>query len=236
MKEEFIEYQDGAFTLEGFVAHESDEKKPVVIIFHAFRGRDEFVCNMARRIAKLGYVGFAADVYGKGVLATTKDESFALMNPYIENRDILRNRVKLAYEAAASLSYVDKKKMAATGYCFGGLCALDLARSGVDLKAVISFHGILAGVGKELSNEEIKSKVLVCHGALDPMVPSTQVLEFAQEMNEANVDWQLNVYGQAMHAFTNPAANDKDFGTVYNHDADKRSFNSMLDLFDETFS
>ena len=235
MKEEYVEYKDGAFTLEGFVARESNEKKPAVIIFHAFRGRDEFVCNMARRLAKMGYVGFAADVYGKGVLATTKEESISLMMPYLENRDVLRNRVKVAYEAASELGYVDSSKIATTGYCFGGLCALDLARSGVDVKAAVSFHGLLGGVPKELGNEEIKAKILACHGGLDPQVPESQVQEFKHEMKEAGVDWQLHIYGQAMHAFTNPAANDVDFGTVYNCDADKRSFKSMLELFDEVF-
>ncbi|MDN3503951.1 MAG: dienelactone hydrolase family protein [Rhabdochlamydiaceae bacterium] len=235
MKEEFVEYNDGAFSLEAFVARESDEKKPTVIIFHAFRGRDEFVCNMARRLAKMGYIAFAADIYGKGVLATSKEESMSLMMPYLENRDILRKRVKLAFDAACTLDYVDSSKVATIGYCFGGLCALDLARSGVDIKAAVSFHGLLSGVSKELGNEKIKAKILACHGGLDPQVPSSQVQEFKQEMKEASVDWQLHIYGQAMHAFTNPAANDIDFGTVYNCDADKRSFKSMIDLFNEVF-
>lgn len=235
MQEMLIEYQDQAYTLEGYVATESLEKKPAVIIFHAFHGRDEFVCNIARKLAKLGYVGFAADVYGKGIFGQTREECFKLMNPYLEERAILRGRVMRAYEAVHNLEYVKADQIAAIGYCFGGLCALDLARSGASIKAAVSFHGILKGLPEDVPLSSVKAKILACHGALDPMVPSEQIKRFEEEMEQGQVDWQLHIYGSAMHAFTNPAANDADFGTVYHPDSDHRSWKSMLNLLEEVF-
>ena len=133
------------------------------------------------------------------------------------------------------LDVVDAGRCAAMGYCFGGLCALDLARAGTDLRGVVSFHGLLMDTGA-LGNESISAKVLVLHGEADPMVPAVQVAGFIAEMNEAKADWQLHTYGGAMHAFTNPAANDPDFGTVYHPGADRRSWAAMTDFFEEVFA
>ena len=235
MKSDFLEYQDGTFTLEGLTCYETIEPKPAVIVFHAFRGRDQFACDMARQFGKRGYFGFAADVYGKGVHATTKEESAQLMAPYVENRDVLQKRLKAAYETVKNHPAVDAKRIAAIGFCFGGLCALDLARSGVDLKGVVSFHGLLQGLPAPMKNEAKGVKILACHGYDDPHVPYEQVIGFENEMNQCGVDWQMHIYGQTLHAFTNPAANDREFGTVYNPVAKERAFAAMDQLFSDIF-
>lgn len=233
MKTEFIEYHDGHTTLEAFVAHvESDTHKPVVLIAHAWAGRDQFVCDKAKLLAEMGYVGFALDVYGKGKLGSNNEENSALMTPFMENRENLRRRLLAGFETATQLPYVDETKVAAIGYCFGGLCALDLARSGADLKGVVSFHGLLS---RPPLSETITAKVLALHGDADPMVSPENVRSFQEEMTQANVDWQMHIYGNTMHAFTNPEANDADFGTVYNQTAAKRSWQAMTNFLAEIF-
>ena len=235
MKEETLEYNDQAYLLEGYAAYETIEPKPVVIIFHAFRGRDNFVDEMARKLAKLGYLGFAADVYGKGIHTEDKEEASKLMMPFVENRDVLRQRVVAAFKAIQEHPVADSKRIATIGFCFGGLCALDLARAGVDVKAAVSFHGLLQGLPHPMKNEAKSVKVLACHGYQDPLVSGEQVDSFKKEWSTVNVDWQLHVYGQALHAFTVPSANDHDFGTVYNQAAAKRSLTNMEHLLKEVF-
>jgi dienelactone hydrolase len=122
--------------------------------------------------------------------------------------------------------------MGAIGFCFGGLCALDLARSGVDIRAVVSFHGLL-GAPEGVEKGKIKAKVLAMHGYADPMVKSDQVAHFEQEMTKGNVDWQMHIFGNTMHAFTNPQANDPSFGLVYNEAAARRSWLAMENFFKE---
>jgi dienelactone hydrolase len=155
------------------------------------------------------------------------------MNPLAEDRELLRQRIKAALVAGRNIPQVDASRVAAIGYCFGGMCVLELARSGADISGVVSIHGIFAP--GDVPNEEIKAKVLCLHGHDDPMVPPEQVLEFETEMNQAGVDWQMHVYGGTMHAFTNPAANNPDFGTVYNEVAQKRAYQSLANFLDELF-
>lgn len=235
LKEEFISYFDKEYELEAYVATKEKGKRPAVIIFHAFSGRDEFSSQIARKIATLGYVGFAADIYGKGVIGKTREESSKLMHPFIENRQLLQSRVLAAFNAVASLDYVDSTSMVSMGYCFGGLCSLDLARSGVALKGAVSFHGALIDLPPHMAKKTIKAKILVCHGYDDPQVSMEKVAVFQRSMNEDHVDWQTHIYGGVMHAFTNPAANDKDFGTVYNKEADNRSFKALENFLEELF-
>ena len=139
------------------------------------------------------------------------------------------------YEAAKKLEGVDTSNIAIMGYCFGGLVSLDLARSGVDLKGAVSFHGFLSG-SEDLEDKDISAKLLVLHGHLDPMVGQDQIDSFSEEMNKKSVDWQLHSFGNAMHAFTNPDANDPSFGTVYSQDADQRSWKIFKDFLSEIFS
>ncbi len=230
-------YLDGDVVLEAFFAFDDalTGQRPAVLINHAWGGRDNFVAEKAKKLAELGYLGFAVDMYGKGVLGTNPEENMTLMQPFMADRAMLQRRIKAALAAVKLMPWVDDSKIAAMGFCFGGLCVLDLARTGVDIKGVVSFHGLLLPPGNTWGNT-IKAKVLALHGNDDPMVPPEHVLAFEQEMTEAGADWQLHSYGNTMHAFTNPAANDPGFGTVYQPDADRRSWLVMQNFFAEIFS
>ncbi len=230
------DYQHGETLLEAFIAYDDafTEPRPVVLINHTWAGRDNFVADKAKKVAGLGYVGFAVDMYGKGVLGSSPEQNAKLMQPFIDDRVMLQQRMKAALMAAQQLPYVDKAKCAAIGFCFGGLCVLDLARTGIELKGVVSFHGLLGAPGNTQDNR-IKAKILALHGHDDPMGPVEQVIAFEQEMTRAKADWQLHTYGQTMHAFTNPVANNPQFGTVYQPDADRRSWLAMQNFLSELF-
>lgn len=236
MQSKRVEYKENNLLLESVVAHDETKpgKKPAICIFHAWRGRDEFVEKKAQDLAKLGYVGCALDVYGKGVLGKTTDENVALMRPFMEDRTLLKRRILAGFEMVKSLPFVDTQKIGAVGFCFGGLCALDLARSGADVKGVVSFHGLLRA--PEGQKNSCKAKVLVLHGHDDPSVPPDEVSAFEKEMTLAKVDWQVHVYGGTMHAFTNPIANDPKAGTVYCPKAEKRALLAMKNFFEEVFA
>lgn len=231
-----VEYNDGDVLLEGFVAYEeTDVQKPLVLVAHDWSGRRQFACDAATRIAELGYVGFALDMYGKGIFGSDNDVAgnSALMNPLASNRALLRQRIRAALVAGRNIPQVDATRVAAMGFCFGGMCVLELARSGADVRGVVSIHGIFAP-GDE-PNASIVSKVLCLHGHDDPMVPPEQVLAFETEMSDAGVDWQMHVYGGTTHAFTNPAANNPDFGTVFNATAERRAYQSLTSFLAEIF-
>ena len=236
MATEQIIYREGGDEFEAFVAYDESRssKLPAVLISHAWAGQGEFEREKCERLAELGYVGIALDNFGVGRRGTTKDENAALIQPLLEDRALLRRRVLAGLEAASGHERVDRERIGAIGFCFGGLCTLDLARSGAELRGVVSFHGILLPNG--LPSEAIQAKVLVLHGHDDPMVPPDQVAAFMDEMTENGVDWQVHQYGNTMHAFTNPVANDVDFGTVYEPKADRRSWSTMRDFFDEVFA
>ncbi|MBL8498921.1 dienelactone hydrolase family protein [Nitrosomonas sp. JL21] len=229
-----IDYQDGSTLLEGYLAyHESTQPRPVVLVAHDWSGRREFACKAAERIADIGYAGFALDMYGKGIVGADGDaeKNGALMSPLAADRALLRRRINAALQAVRQLPNVDATRIAAMGYCFGGMCVLELARSGADVRGVISVHGIFAP-GK-IANERITAKVLCLHGHDDPMVPPEQVLAFETEMTQAGVDWQVHVYGGTMHAFTNPKANNPSFGTVYHEVAADRAYRTIADFLIE---
>ncbi|GAB5499357.1 MAG: dienelactone hydrolase family protein [Pseudohongiellaceae bacterium] len=236
MKTYFLDYHDGDTELEGYVAYtESDAQKPLVLVAHDWTGRRELACKAAEDMAALGYVGFALDVYGKGIFGKDGDVegNSALMNPYASDRHLLRRRMKAALVAGRNIPQADAARVGAMGYCFGGMSVLELARSGADVKGVVSIHGIVAA--GEADNEAVKAKVLCLHGHDDPMAPPDQILDFEKEMSAAGADWQIHVYGGTMHAFTNPGANDPDFGTVYNEVAARRATQSLHNFFHEIF-
>lgn len=237
LKTEYIEYLDGDTVLEAYIAYDEDttEKKPCVLIGHDWSGRREYACAAAERMADLGYVGFAADVYGKGVFGKDGDAegNAALMMPFVNDRNLLRRRMQAALVAARTLSQVDDSNIGAIGYCFGGMAVLELARSGADVKGVASVHGLL-GQG-DAPSHDIQASVLCLHGHEDPMVPPEQVRAFETEMTAAQVDWQVHVYGRTMHAFTNPAANNPDFGTLYSQTANIRAEQALANFFRELF-
>lgn len=171
-----IDYQDGNTALEGYLAcHETGKPKPAVLVAHDWSGRREMACKGAERIAGMGYVGFALDMYGKGIFGADGDaeKNGALMAPFAQDRTLLRRRINAALHAVRQLPQVDATRIAAMGYCFGGLCVLELARSGADVQGVVSIHGIFAP--GDIGNETITAKVLCLHGHDDPMVPPEQV-------------------------------------------------------------
>lgn len=232
-----VTYLDGDVVLEAFFAFDDalSGRRPAVLINHTWVGRDEFVAEKAKKLAALGYVGFAVDMYGKGVLGSGPEQNMKLMQPFMDDRAMLQQRMKAALAAVKLMPWVDDSKIASIGFCFGGLCSLDLARTGADIKGVVSFHGLLVPPGNTHGNA-IKAKILALHGHDDPMVSPEQVLAFEQEMTEAGADWQLHAYGNTMHAFTNPLANDSAFGTVYQPDADRRSWTAMQNFLTEIFA
>ncbi len=234
MNTEEITYQYEDKNYVGFVAYPEKELAPLVLIAHTWAGRDSFVEAKAKELAELGYVAMAVDMYGDGKVGSSTEENQSLMTPLVENRDHLKGVIKAALTSGKSLKGVDVNKVAAIGYCFGGLVVLDLARSGTELNGVVSFHGLL--MGSEIAKDGIRSKILVLHGERDPMVPLDMVDEFQKEMTQANADWQLHSYGNTYHAFTNPEANDASLGTQFNKDSNNRSWKSMNNFFDEIFS
>lgn len=233
-----VAYLDGDVLLEGFFAFDDalTGRRPTVLINHTWVGRDEFVAGKAKKLAELGYVGFAVDMYGKGILGTNPDECMKLMQPLMADRFMLQQRMKAALAAVKLMPWVDDSKIASIGFCFGGLCSLDLARTGVDIKGVVSFHGLLVPPPGNALVNPIKAKVLALHGHDDPLVAAEQMLAFEQEMTDAGADWQLHCYGNTMHGFTNPLANDPVFGAVYQPDADRRSWIAMLNFLAEIFA
>ena len=232
-----VGYLDGDVLLEAFFAFDDSlsGRRPAVLINHTWAGRDDFVAEKAKKLAELGYVGFAVDMYGRGVLGSGPEENARLMQPFMDNREMLQKRMQAALYAVRLMPWVDDSKIAAMGFCFGGLCSLDLARTGADLKGVVSFHGLL-GAPSNTQGNTIKAKILALHGHDDPMGPVEQVLAFEQEMTKAGADWQLHTFGNTMHAFTNPVANNPDFGTVYQPDADRRSWLAMENFLTEVFA
>ncbi len=232
-----VAYLDGDVVLEAFFAFDDalSGRRSAVLINHTWVGRDDFVAEKAKKLAALGYFGFAVDMYGKGVLGSGPDENAQLMQPFMADRAMLQKRMKAALDAVKLMPWVDDTKIAAIGFCFGGLCSLDLARTGVDIKGVVSFHGLLVPPGNTQGNA-IKAKILSLHGRDDPLVPAEQVLAFEQEMTEAGADWQLHAYGNTMHGFTNPLACDPTFGAVYQPDADRRSWLAMQNFLTEIFA
>jgi dienelactone hydrolase len=236
MSTETIQYRDAEVTLEAYIAYpESLAPAPAVLIAPAWAGRDAFACKKADALAKLGYVGFALDMYGNAKVGKSVEENSALMSPFMQDRVLLRQRITAALHTVQNLKQVDKKRIAAMGFCFGGLCALDLARSGAEIIGVLSFHGLLAAP-KDLPNKKMLAKVLALHGYDDPMGPPEQLLAFAKEMTQAQVDWQIHAYGNTQHAFTNPEAQDEKLGLIFDEVAEKRSWQSMKNFFTEIFA
>lgn len=236
LKKQTISYHDQDQTLEAYCVFEENNpnQRPVILVAHDWSGKNNFACEKANQLAELGYVGFAIDMYGNGKQGETNEEKSKLIQPFMEDRHLLQKRILAALDAAKNIPEVNTAKIGAIGFCFGGLCVLDLARSGADIAGVVSFHGLL-NAPEKLPRHLIKAKILALHGYADPMVPPDLLLKFAAEMTAAEADWQIHAYGNTLHAFTNPKADDLDFGTVYNAKADRRSWMAMKNFFDEIF-
>jgi dienelactone hydrolase len=234
MHSENILYTDGNVDLEGYLAYQEipDKKLPAVLIAHDWTGRNAFACEKAEQIAAMGYAGFALDMFGKGVLDQNNEEKSQLIQPLLADRALLQKRMLAALDTVKKLKMIDTARIAALGFCFGGLCVLDLARSGADIRGAVSFHGLLSAP-ETAEKHPITSKILALHGHDDPMVTPAQVAVFQQEMTAAGADWQMHIYGNTMHAFTNPVANDASFGTVYKPLAAQRSWTALQNFLAE---
>ena len=231
-----VEFRDGDVLLEGYMAWDDtgSDARPGVLIAHAWGGRGALEETKAAQLAELGYVGFAGDLYGKGVAGSSREENAALMQPLLDDREMLQRRMGLAIAELRKQKEVDASRVAAMGFCFGGLCVLDLARTGADISGVASFHGLFGKPGNTDGNQ-ITAKVLVMHGWDDPMATPEQTLALAEELTTMGADWQIHAYGNTQHAFTNPAADDPEHGTVYDAAADHRSWQSLQLFLAEIF-
>jgi dienelactone hydrolase len=228
-------YHLGKQEFKGFLAYDEQKKPlPAVLVAHDWAGRNDFACEKAKMLAKMGYLGFALDMFGHGQLGDTTEEKMDLIKPLLNDRNLLRERICAAYDTVAAMPEVDKSRIAIIGFCFGGLCALDLARSGAKVKGVVTFHGLLDRP-KVLTTRPIHAKLLVLHGYDDPMVKPEQVHEFCQEMTAAKVDWQVHMYGHTQHAFSNPQAHDTQLGTIYDAKAERRALQAMTNFLHEVF-
>ena len=233
MREQYIEYRDGEALLEGFFCYDESMPgpRPAVLINHAWNGRDEFVERKARRLAWQGYACFVLDNFGKGKRGTTPEECAALINPFMSDRRKLLQRLQAGLSMVKTLPIVDARRIATMGFCFGGLCALDLARADADIRGAVSIHGLLKPSG--FTEPKVRAKILMLHGYDDPLAPHADVLAVASEFTAAGADWQLHAYGQTMHAFTNPQAQNRAGGMQYDEAADRRSWHALEEFLAE---
>ena len=228
-------YRDGGETLNGVFAWDAAQpgRRPGILVVHGGAGLDDHARGRARRFAESGFVAFACDMYGESVKGN-RERVVQHIGELRRNRDTLVRRAQGAIDALAAHPQVDGR-LAAVGYCFGGMVVLELARAGVDFNGVVSVHGGLETM-RQAEPGAIKSRILVCHGALDPHVPMAQVAAFTEEMNRVGADYQLIVYGGAMHGFTHEAAVTPANGVAYHAPTDARSARAIQTFFDETFA
>lgn len=232
-----IEYRQGDQVLEGYLAYDANlqGKRPGVLVIHEWTGLNDYVRGRARQLAELGYVAFAADIYGKGI-RPQPPAAGTEAGKYYNDRSLAKARANAGFEVLRSQARVDAAKTAAIGYCFGGSMTLELARSGADADGFVVFHGGLRPTENEGSN--IKGKVLVLNGADDTAVPADDIAKFKAEMDKGGVDWQFVNYSNTVHAFTNPDSGARTGPTdnsAYNAESDKRSWEAMKDFFAEIF-
>jgi dienelactone hydrolase len=231
-----VEYEHKGTVLESYFAipKEIEGKHAAVLVAHDWHGLKKPFREIAERLARMGYIALAVDIYGKGIRPSDNELAAAEANKYKSDRALLRERVRAGLEELMKQPNVDGSRIAAIGYCFGGTSVLELARSGAQIACVVSFHGGLDALSPD-DAKDIKAKVLALHGADDPFVPPEVVAGFQEEMRKGGVDWQLIIYGNAVHSFTlRTAGTDKSRGAAYDERADKRSWEAMKAFFKET--
>lgn len=235
VRTERIEYRHGDTLLEGYLAYDDAVagKRPGVLVVHEWWGMNDYVKRRAEQLARLGYVAFALDMYGKGTSTADPKEAGRLSGIFRNDRPFGRARAAAGLNVLKNRPQVDPARIAAIGYCFGGTVVLEMARGGADLKGVVSFHGGLA-TPNPADAKNIKGRVLVLHGADDTFESPAEIAAFQEEMRQAGVDWEMNYYGGAVHSFTNPDAGKAGIkGVAYNETADRRSWQAMRDFFNE---
>lgn len=234
-----LAYRHGDVELEGWLARPSGggmQARPGVLIVHAWRGRGDFVRDVASRMAKLGYVAFALDMYGKGVYAADNAAASKLAQPFYGDAALVRGRARAGLEVLRNLNGVDPDRVAVMGFCFGGMAALELARDGAPVAAAISFHGSL-GTQAPAEEGKVAARILVCHGGDDPHVPPADVEALWKELRDARTDHQILILSGAVHSFTDPEAGaDPTKGSAYSAVAARRSWDAAERLLAETFA
>lgn len=237
IKTEVIEYRDGETLLQGLMAYDASQKglRPGVLVIHEWYGHNDYVQQRAIQLAEMGYVAFALDMYGKGVLANDAQQASQLAGAFYQDRNLMRQRAAAGLRILQEHRLADKTRIAAIGFCFGGTVALELARSGAELVGVVSFHGGL-NTPNTADAKQIKGSVLILHGADDPFIKEEEIKSFQEEMRRAGVDWQMIFYGDAVHSFSNPfVGSDKSQGAAYHPKAAERSWKAMQNFFNEIF-
>jgi dienelactone hydrolase len=235
-----VEYKAGNVTLKGHIAYDDAKqgKRPGVLVVHEWWGLNDYAMNRAKMLAELGYTGMAIDMYGDGKTTTHPEDAQKFTQEVISNAENAKQRFVAAMEVLKKHKSVDPERIAAIGYCFGGAVVLEIAREGLDLDGVVSFHGSL-GTKSPAKPGVVKAKVLVAHGAADSFVSPQELSGFEQEMKNAKVDYRLIQYPDAKHSFTNPAADDMaktaKIDIAYNAEADKKSWEDMKAFFGEIF-
>jgi dienelactone hydrolase len=209
-----------------------------VLVFPEAFGLSEHAISRAERLAALGYVALACDLHGEGRLIDDLQAAVGALQPLFADPSKTRARASGGLHALTARSEVDRARIGAIGFCFGGTMALELARSGAEVAAIVGFHSGLGTAAPKTDAQAIKGRVLVCIGADDPMIPPEQRAEFEAEMREAGVDWQMHLYGKTVHSFTNQAAAKRNMPDAirYSPEADARSWAALQQLFSETLA
>lgn len=232
-----VTYHSAGKPYEGYVVYDDDQKnqRPGILVVHDWMGLTEKTKKRAEEVARLGYVAFAVDIYGKGIRPQSSDEASKLAALYKKDRVLLRTRMQEGLRSLRKQATVDRNKIAAIGYCFGGTAAIELARAGADIDGVVSFHGGLDSPRPE-DGKNIKGRILALHGADDPYVSAPDLAAFEAEMRKHKIDWQLVKYGNAVHSFTDESAgNDPTQGAAYDPKADRRSWVDMQEFLKSVF-
>ena len=234
-----VEYTARGVTLKGFLAYDDafKGKRPAVIIVHEWWGITDYPKMRAEMLAKLGYVAFAADMYGNGKIADNPTDAQKYAGESMKDFSGLKNKFLAAVDLVKKNEFVDPNNIAAIGYCYGGGVVLNMARAGINLKCVVSFHGNLTAV-KPAQKGKVKAKILVCNGGADKLVSEESIINFKKEMLSAGADFAIESYRGALHAFSNPAATElgKKFNMpiAYNEKADKKSWTQMQNFLKKT--
>jgi dienelactone hydrolase len=217
-----------------FVGRRDGQARPTVLMIPTVMGITDLELGFGRQLVELGFNAFVADLFGTKFRGAERDVMFGEMNRLASDRPALLRRLLAVLDQARALDEVQSEAIVAAGFCFGGMCALDLARSGADIAAVVSFHGLFDPPG--LPPQKIKAKVLALHGWDDPMVPPDKVVALGKELTEAGADWQIHAYGHVGHGFTNPNAHMIGIEGVFYHQlAAERSWTSFVNLLEELF-